>query len=101
VTTNRSEEFTRNTLLEDALSEMCDLLAPGEEIAEAGICAPQQPVLFVIGAPRSGTTLSTQILANSGAFGYPTNLLSRFYAAPYIGTLVQKLATDPGYDFKG
>ena len=96
----RSNEFRRNSLLEDALYEMSALLGPGEAIAEEPLSEPEQPVLFVIGAPRSGTTLSMQTLASSGVFGYPSNLLSRFYAAPYIGTLVQKIATDPDYDFK-
>ena len=48
----------------------------------------------------SGSTILLQWLANTGYFAYPTNLLSRFYAAPYIGARIQQLLTDPRYNFK-
>jgi hypothetical protein len=31
---------------------------------------------------------------------YPTNLLSRFFAAPWIGARIQQLLTDPAYNFR-
>jgi hypothetical protein len=40
-----------------------------------------------------------QWLASLGHFAYPTNLISRFYAAPYIGARIQQLLTDPAYRF--
>jgi hypothetical protein len=42
-----------------------------------------------------------QWLASTGVFAYPTNLLSRFWAAPITGARIQKLLTDPEYDFRG
>src|SRR5690606_6790054 len=56
--------------------------------------------IFVVGALRSGTTLLTQWLADSGMVAYPTNLLSRFYAAPLVGAKIQLLLTDPRYNFR-
>jgi hypothetical protein len=35
------------------------------------------------------------MLANSGAFGYPSNFIARFYAAPAVGALVQNMMIDP------
>lgn len=96
----RSKEFSRNNRLECALKELEQLLGPGKLIAEKGLTAPDLPTLFVIGAPRSGTTLSMQVLASCGAFAYPSNLLSRFYSAPYIGSLIQRITIDPDYDYK-
>lgn len=49
------------------------------------------PVLLVAGVPRSGTTLLYQILAGTGAFVYPTNLMARFYARPVAGWRIERL----------
>ena len=43
------------------------------------------PFLFVFGVPRSGTTVSAQILANCLDVGYINNLVARFYLAPLHG----------------
>jgi hypothetical protein len=40
-----------------------------------------------------------QWLAKTGRFAYPTNLLSRFYGAPYVGAKIQQLLTAPEYNF--
>ena len=59
------------------------------------------PPLFVLGTPRSGTTLCMQWLAASGAFSYPSNLIARFWRAPHLGAMCQQMLTDPAYDFRG
>ena len=97
---NRSAPYARNLGLENLLRELSDLLAPAEKLALARPRKRTWPVVLVIGPPRSGTTLAMQWLAASGAFGYPTNLLSRFYAAPAIGARVQELLTNPSYAFR-
>lgn len=56
------------------------------------------PIVFVVGCARSGTTLVSQYLSDTKAYCFPSNLLSRFYYAPYVGSLVQKLIVD--LDFK-
>lgn len=57
------------------------------------------PIIFIMGCARSGTTLVSQYLARSCEFCYPTNFISRFYYAPYIGALLQRLMFD--LDTKG
>lgn len=60
--------------------------------------------VFVIGPPRSGTTLLYQLLVNRFNFIYLNNLASRFYMAPMIGLWlsngIDALASEksPGYD---
>ena len=56
--------------------------------------------MFIMGPHRSGTTLFIQWLAETGLTAYPTNLLSRFYAAPVIGAHIQLLLTDPRFNFR-
>ena len=89
----------RNERLDRLLAELADLLAPAEDrlVAEGG--DTRQPVVLVIGPPRSGTTLLTQWLAASGRFAVPTNLLARFSRTPALGARIQALLTDPRFAF--
>lgn len=99
----RVTAFRRNELLEKLLNELNEDLRASENQL---ISRHQQrtgmefPVILVMGPLRSGTTLFTQWLANTGLAAYPTNLLSRFYQAPIIGAKIQLLLTDPRYNFR-
>lgn len=88
---NRTKEFEKNTSLEQVLSEInngiSDSISPSYE-------KPKYPVILVMGAPRSGTTLTLQWLASTGLFAYPTNISARFYANPYLGARVQQALSD-------
>ena len=95
----RQAEFQRNENLERLLKEINSILEAAEDTILIHYRMPKYPVIFVVGAPRCGSTLVMQWLARTGKFAYPSNLLSRFYGAPYIGAKIQKLITDPEYDF--
>lgn len=96
----RKGEWLRNERLEGLLAELADLLGPVEDgLRRAGADA-RYPVVLIVGAPRSGTTVLLQWLAATGCFAYPTNLLSRFYGAPAVGARIQLLLTDERYGFR-
>ncbi|MCK4763671.1 MAG: sulfotransferase [Candidatus Aminicenantes bacterium] len=97
--TGRQKEFRRNTDLETLLAELNGLLAPVEQEIIATKTKPAYPVVLIVGAPRSGTTLLMQWLAGLNYFAYPSNLLSRFYGCPYIGAKIQRLLLDPKFNF--
>ncbi|WP_197029737.1 MULTISPECIES: sulfotransferase [unclassified Halomonas] len=95
----RTVKFARNQSLEDLLNEVNENLSH----TERKLMTNQDlnfPVVFVMGPLRSGTTLITQWLANTGAFAYPTNLLSRFYQAPIIGAKIQLLLADEKFNYR-
>lgn len=99
----RTTQFRRNELLEKLLSELGGDLQPAENRLVAHYqqtTGMRFPLILVMGPLRSGTTLFTQWLANSGLFAYPTNLLSRFYQAPIVGAKIQLLLTDLRYNFR-
>jgi len=48
-------------------------------------CRIEYPFVFVVGAPRSGTTVLTQVLAHCLDVGYICNLAARFWQAPIVG----------------
>lgn len=58
------------------------------------------PIIFIVGPPRSGTTLATQVLAYGLRAGYITNIAARFWNAPMLGIRVseQILGNDPAGD---
>src|SRR5262245_47802783 len=100
--TRRTALFEPNPRLGDLLAELGPLLARAEAASlPAPAATPRLPVVFVVGPPRSGTTLAMQWLAATGVFAWPSNLLSRFYEAPYVGALIQQVVTNPSLDFAG
>ncbi len=96
----RTSGYLRNNELENLLDELLGLLEPVDKEIISNFKL-KLPPLFVTGNPRSGTTLLMQVLAGSGYFAVPTNLLSRFYYATYIGSKIQQLLTDKNFDIKG
>lgn len=101
-TTLRAPAFRRNVKLEQLLEQLNNALRPAETELLAQIDGQEatHPIVFVMGPLRSGTTLFMQWLATTGIVAYPTNLISRFYAAPVVGAKIQLLLTDPRYNFR-
>jgi hypothetical protein len=93
----RTAQFERNSALEALLGDLRRWLLPSHEGLLQEIEPSDAPMVFVIGAPRSGTTLMVQWLAASGCFSYPSNLISRFFGAPTVGALMHKLLCDPEF----
>lgn len=91
---NRKNKFKRREELEKQLQKLNNLLRITEEKVILNFEKPKYPVVMVLGAPRSGTTLITQWLASTGFFSYPTNIMSRFYDSPYIGAQIHKILVD-------
>ena len=100
--TGRRPEHARKPKLEALLQDLNDLLAESEGKVMERFKQPDHPVVFIMGCARSGTTLLLQYLAATGAFSYPSNLIARFYNAPYIGARIQQeILTDSEYDCGG
>lgn len=95
----RAKSFKRNNLLEELLSEVNDDLWNTEKTL-LNIKEPEHPLIFIMGAHRSGTTLFMQWLASLGSIAYPTNLMSRFYKTPIIASKIQLLLTDERYNYR-
>lgn len=98
---SRASEFKHNEGLIKLIKEMQLILEPIQERKNLEYAETRWPIGLVIGAPRSGTTLLFQWIASLGSFSYPSNLMTRFAYAPYIGSMVQKMLFDPEFDFHG
>ena len=75
---------------DEDLQELNRLLAPVERRAIAGFSRPRWPIVFVFGAPRSGHTLVSQVLAATGAFGFISNFVARFWEAPSLAARIER-----------
>jgi len=49
---------------------------------------PEKPVFFVVGAPRSGTTVLLQTIIEYYNIGYINNFIAKFWEAPVIGAIL-------------
>jgi len=93
----RTAEFRKSATLEQLLAELNGLLSVCQETVNRRYVKPRFPVLLIMGLPRSGTTLFLQWLAESQRWGYPSNIISRFYGAPYIGARIQQILIEHDY----
>ncbi|MDB4055025.1 sulfotransferase [Akkermansiaceae bacterium] len=88
---NRVNEFVRDESFDGLLREFNGVI---ENVKLEGLCSSEclsRSPLFIVGLPRSGTTLLTQVLAETNGFSYPSNLIARFYMNPALGERVTKL----------
>ncbi len=86
------------TSLNDILTELKLHLNPVQHNLEKEYTNNKYPLGFIIGNPRSGTTLLLQYLASLKCFSYPTNFLARFSYAPHIGALAQQMVFNNEFD---
>jgi hypothetical protein len=99
------EAYRKDQALENELTAINQALEPHEPAVTAD--GPSQPHLFVFGLPRSGTTLTHQVLACGLDLGYVSNIMARFWLAPHAGavlsravlgeTVDESFASDYGY----
>jgi hypothetical protein len=53
------------------------------------------PVIYVVGLPRSGTTLLSQLISRCLPVGYINNLIARFWRNPVVGIRLSQAAFGP------
>ena len=86
--------FEKSESQEEFLAHMNEVLAD----FDSTISHPPErewPLLFIVGVPRSGTTLLHQLIVTSLEVGYVNNLIAAFWRAPNVGIrLSRKLLGD-------
>lgn len=78
------------------------LVALNETLARAPLAVPNPdvdvgrlPILYIIGAPRSGTTLLSQLTSRFLPLGYINNLMARFWSRPSVGIRLSRAVLGP------
>ena len=55
------------------------------------------PLIYIVGAPRSGTTLLSQVVSRYLPVGYVNNLMARFWLKPVVGVRLSKILLGKNY----
>lgn len=88
----RTNDFKRNIEQEELLEIINNNLLPAEKKLTKEFSSPSLPVIFIVGVPRSGTTLISQLIADHGGFSYISNFLAKFWETPYLGSIIERAA---------
>lgn len=94
----RVAAFRANHDADSFLQELNQLVLEGESVHGADR-PPDLPVVLIVGPPRSGTTLLTQWLNQSG-LAVPSNIAARFTRVPLFAGRLQRLLTDPALNYR-
>ncbi|MDZ7703686.1 MAG: sulfotransferase [Trueperaceae bacterium] len=84
-----SERFAKDAADEQFLARLNTILEPFER-EEYRDLPETYPTLYVIGAPRSGTTLLSQVFCSHLDVSYVSNLSAAFWKAPLVGRSRQR-----------
>jgi Sulfotransferase family len=85
----RSGPYAKDAEGESFLRELNEVLEPRERELYSDLDV-QAPFLFVLGLPRSATTLTSQLLAYCLDVGYVDNVAARFWLAPVHGIRISR-----------
>jgi LPS sulfotransferase NodH len=88
--TERRGPYTKDPGAEDFLEGLNEYLRP-RELEGYREHELEHAFVFVVGLPRSGTTLLTQVLAYCLDAGYVNNFAARFWLAPVHGLRLSRL----------
>ena len=86
----RRGAYAKDASDEEFLRRLNEDLAEREEALYEDV-GVERPVVFVVGLPRSGTTLLSQLLAYCLDAGYVTNVAARFWLAPVHGIRLSRV----------
>jgi hypothetical protein len=90
VARGRTAAYAKDAGDEGFLRALNAQLAPLEEGLYVD-CEIERPFVFVVGLPRSGTTLLSQVLAYGLDAGYISNFTARFWLAPVLGLRLERI----------
>lgn len=95
----RKIAYSRNKLLQNQL-ELLNTTLKKVDLDLLVNNGHNLPLIFIFGSARSGTTLALQLFSLSKSIAYPSNFTSRFYKAPLVGALIDKIMFDDTLNFK-
>ena len=93
--TERRGPYVKDPGAENFLEELNGYLRPRELELYRDV-EIEHPLVFVVGLPRSGTTLLSQVLAYCLDAGYVDNVAARFWLAPVHGLRLSRVFSGDG-----
>jgi LPS sulfotransferase NodH len=94
---DREESFAKNAVDEEFFLALNRALLDADlPQPKGGINVETIPLIYIVGAPRSGTTLLSQLMSRFLPFGYINNLIARFWARPSVGIFLSQTVLGRG-----
>ena len=84
-----AEEYKKNQRFEDVLTSMNEQLSVSQDEILLDL-QEKFATIHILGAPRSGTTLVSQLIPSELPIGYINNLIAAFWKAPIYGVELSK-----------
>ncbi|HOX22647.1 MAG TPA: sulfotransferase [Elusimicrobiales bacterium] len=93
----RTAAYSKNLAEEQFLFSLNKILRHMPKLPPSACFMPpaELPIIYVVGAPRSGTTLLSQLLSRYLPVGYINNLIARFWARPSVGVMLSNSVLGP------
>jgi len=88
---NRTAKYKKDVHEEILLQKLNNKFNSIEMDFISNYTSPEFPVVFIVGMSRSGNTLASQLISNTEKFSYISNFSARFWEAPYLGLLMEKI----------
>lgn len=79
----RTTRFSKDDSIEEIFWRLNEAIRGIEVGTSTGVKIP--PLVFIVGVPRSGTTLLSQLVSRFLNIGYIDNITARFWANPVLG----------------
>jgi len=89
----RTARFAKVDSIEETLQRFNEAIRGIEVGNLMGVELP--PLVFIVGVPRSGTTLLSQLVSRFLDVGYVDNIAARFWANPVLGIRVSRAVLEP------
>lgn len=80
---------------DESFFEAMNLALADASLPRAPTASTELPLIYIVGAPRSGTTLLSQLLSKYLPVGYINNLISRFWLRPSAGVRLSESLLGP------
>lgn len=84
-TAPRMASYAKDPEAEGFFAALNDVLAEADLPAQPVGESRSLPIIYIVGTPRSGTTLLSQIASRHLPVGYINNLIARFWLRPSVG----------------
>lgn len=85
----------RKAIGEEAYFAALNAVLATAELPDGRVAASDLPIVYIVGVPRSGTTLLSQLASRFLPLGYIDNVVARFWLRPSVGIRLSRAILGP------